>query len=425
MKSLSTSQTTRMLARAGRATACVGALWLTAACSDGGSNGVRSNSASNLHVLGALGEGQSSTTYLAPVESWTLGRLTFVANGTELGQVFNAVAVGNFIYAADFGEGAILQLTPDGNGGYLETARLLTTALTPQGFFRTVRPLGEDTLLLMTWPNTEGTVDWALIDIPAFTVRNSGSYVMQPVDNKYNPVEVGSPIVVGDKVYLGTMYWVEETGEFSTEMHTLVLDYPTFTNPLRFTTNRSIGSTGGWASQSMFADENGDIYQHNIRSKFWYNMGTAEQKPTVIARIKKGEMTYDEGYQFDVSAQFSETVSLIALTYAGNGVAYGAMLWEDQSTEWLEAYSQNRGFIAKIDLYNQTAIAMNFPNSPVLTTTGPLVKDGLFYMPLAPRGQQARVYVLDPQGGADSFEAGLELDGNNVEVRGLMETTGQ
>lgn len=405
----------------------LGAALLLPACStEEGSEPALTGASAGLHILARVGEGDAAASYLAPTTSWREGRVTLLGQGTELGRGFSsAISFGPHIYVQDFGERVLEQLRPDGRGGYEEITSLVLSALTETGRFRIMEIVDQSTLFLMTWPNPAGTVDYVFVDIPALSVRSRGSFSVEPVDGIYAPVEVGSPVIVGDKVYLGTMYWVESTQAFSTSLHTLVLDYPSMSNPVRFSSPASVGSTGGWAKQSMFQDEEGHIYQHNIRSKFWYNMGTAEDKPTLITRIRAGEMEYDESYSFDVSSQFSETVSLIALTYVGNGIAYGAMLWEDRSTDWGEAFSQNRGFIARIDLRARTAEAMSLPDSPVLQTGVPLVKDGLFYMPIAPVGQQARVFILDPARGVEGAEPGLMLDGNNLQVGSLLETTAQ
>ncbi|MEN0061316.1 MAG: DUF4374 domain-containing protein [Myxococcota bacterium] len=381
-------------------------------------------SSGDLHVLAQVGEGDATATYLAPTGDFASGSLTFLGNGTELGDVYEAVAVGGHIYAQDFSSTELVKLTPNGSGGYTRDSALLITSVTAGGYFRTLKVIDDATVLCMTWPDPAGNVDYAFVDLTDFSFADSGSFVMQPLeDEDYVPTELGSPVVVGDKVYVGTMYTYLDTYDFSPDLHTLVLDYPSFANPVRFSSDLSVGTTGGFVTQSMFEDESGYVYQHNIRSKFWYNMGTAEDQDTYVLRIAPGERAYDESYAFNISEQFDEEVSLIQLTYVGDGIAFGAMLWEDRATDWEEAYAQNRGFIAKFDLEAQTVTAMDLPDSPVLTTSGPLVENGTFYMPLAPRGEQARIYALDPTGGSDAFTEGLELDGNNIEIRGLYRTT--
>ncbi|HTU61074.1 MAG TPA: hypothetical protein VMF89_21620, partial [Polyangiales bacterium] len=197
----------------------------------------------SFHILAAVDE----ETYVAPAKNLSSGEVTLVGSGTELGAVYAGDSDGRHLYLEDFDANELQKWAYDGDR-YEKVDALVLTALSGQGSFRTVKVMDEDTLLLMTWPDSEGLVDWALIDIRGFNVESKGSFTMEPVDG-YNAVEVGSPVVRDGKVYLGAMYWVEESQEFPQKMYSIILDYPAFENLRVIESDVSLGATGGWNGQ--------------------------------------------------------------------------------------------------------------------------------------------------------------------------------
>jgi len=358
-----------------------------------------------------------SQEYTVTTQNIMSGKITIVGQGLETTSFGTAIAIGEYLYQLDNPTKTFVQYKVT-KSGMERISSISYTALTT-GFWRNVSSPEPGKILLMTWPDNTGKVDYAIISIPSFSVINNGSFTVEKV-NGYDAVEIGGPgVVANGQIYLGAMYSnVVDYSTFPDSLLTWKYDYPSFTNPELLVSTASLGATSHYQNHSMIKDENGDIYQQNIRSKHWYNMGTREDKPSVITRIKNGQ--YDNSYNFNISALFPETISLIGFHYVGNGIAYGRLHLESQASEWNDAAAGNKTAIVKIDLYNKTAVKMNLPLAPYIRAGKWLVANGKLYVPVSPVGQAAFVYEIDPTQGADGFKKGAEIDGNNVVFNALF-----
>lgn len=354
--------------------------------------------------------------YMTLTDDLLTGKISIIGQGIETQSFGSAIAAGGHIYMTNFGEGTIdqIQVTEE---GYEKVNSLSAASLSPAGFFRIVQKVSETELLLMNWPDDSASVPYAVIELPSFTVSTSGSFTVPRIGG-YDPVEIGG-IVKDDKIYLGTMFSKLGTWDvFPDSLITLVYDYPSFTNPDTLVSRASLGTVAGFTGVSAIVDEQGDIYQQNIRSKHWYNMGTREEMPSVVVRIRDG--AYDDSYSFNISDQFPGTVSLIGFQYVGNGIAYGKLLDEDATDEWGDAWANNFTSIVRLDLYNQTATKLDIPAGPFIAIDEGVVVDDKFYVPISPVGSTAHIYEITTSGSGLEFTVGAELDGNNVVANKIM-----
>lgn len=356
--------------------------------------------------------------YTLTTNDITTGKLTVVGKGIETASYGSAFSIGGYMYQQDFNTKTFNQYKATASG-LEKISSLSNTALTPQGGWRNISSPEAGKLLLMTWPDEKAVTDYAIVKIPEFTVEKKGSFTVAKFEG-FDAVEIGGPGVVADgKIYLGTMFSnVGTWDKFPDKLVTLRYDYPSFANPTVLTSTASLGDVAQYTDRSMVADEKGDIYQQNIRSKHWYNMGTAQDKPTVFTRIRNGQ--YDNSYVFNISEKFTERVSLIGFTYVGNGIAYGRMHYEDQAREWDDAASANKTAVVKIDLYNKTVTKLNLPLAPYIRAVNWTVQNGKLFIPVSPVGSPAFVYEVDPTKGADGFTKGAELDGSNVQFNSIF-----
>jgi len=361
--------------------------------------------------------------YFARVDSLTGGTISFGQAAEMPGAFGGALPVGEYLYTQLYSTGEIVQFRVT-QTGYERVASLVAGALTTQGSFRTLQRVEDNVLLLMTWPDAAGRVDWVRVSIPGFTVASRGSFNVAPIGDR-TAAEIGSPIVRGGKVYMGAMYWNEARQDFADSMYTIVMDYPSFSNPTRFATGASLGSTGGWNSPGQFSDEQGDIYQFNIRSKFWYNMGTAPNKPALVTRIRAGSMSYDPSFVLNVSTALGgEPISLIGLDYIGNGIAIGRALYENRAQEWEQAYAGNYSTLVRIDLRSRTVTPISIPDAPYIAVGAPLVRNGKYYVPSSPVGGEAYLYEIDAsQTGAGAVRRGARLSGTSLQALGVYANT--
>lgn len=387
-------------------------LMITACDSEDDNNPDPQISIPKYSVLASVGDQE----YLITTDDLTSGKISIVGQGLETNSFGSAVTKDGYMYLNNFNESTIDQYEVTENG-WSKTLSISIAPLSPSGFFRGMQITERNELLLMNWPDDNGECPYAIISLPGFTVVTSGSVNIPDVAG-FDPVEIGG-VVRDNKIYLGTMYSNIGTWDsFPDSLITWKFDYPTFQNPEMLVSTASLGTVAGFTGTSNIIDENGDIYQQNIRSKHWYNMGTREEMPTVFVRIRDGK--YDDSYSFNISDQFPGTVSLIGIQYAGNGIAYGKLLDEEATDEWEDAWANNFTSIVKIDLYNKTATKLNIPQGPFIAISEGVIDNGKLYLPISPVGEAAYIYEITVGGGADDFVKGAELDGNNVVANAIL-----
>lgn len=368
--------------------------------------------------------GDNFEEYLTTTDDLTSGTITIVGKGLETAAFGSVVNKDGYYYMTNWNEATIdqFQITET---GFDKVASLSGAALSTTGGFRLVQILSTNELFLQDWPDDNGLVNYAIVEIPSFTVKSNGTFTVPDVEG-FDPVELGGAIVVDNKAYFGTMYSnlpVDEndnTGwsRFPESLITWKFDYPSFENPTMIKSDASLGTVAGFSGTPNVLDENGDIYQQNIRSKHWYNMGTREEMPTVFVRIRNGE--YDPSYVFDVSAAFTTTISMVGFIYVGDGIAYAKIVDEDATDEWGVASSTNTVTITKIDLYNQTVTPLNIPECNGMFIENGVVENGKLYIPVSIAGGEANVYEITIGGGPDDFVKGAKLDGNNVQATNIF-----
>ncbi len=365
-------------------------------------------------VIAQVGEEE----YMTATDTLTSGKISIIGQGIETQTFGSAVGVGGYVYLVNGGDESTIDQYQVTEKGYEKIASIAVAPLSPVGRFRIIQKVSDSELLLFNWPDDNDVAPYAVVEIPSFTVKTNGTFTVPKVAG-FDPVEANG-IVKDDKIYLGTMYSNRGAWDsFPDSLITWVYDYPTFENGRMIVSTASLGTVAGFSGPSAILDEQGDIYQQNIRSKHWYNMGTREEMPSVFVRIRDGE--YDDSYVFNISDQFPSTVSLIGVQYVGNGIAYGKLLDEDATNEWDQAWSENYTSVVRIDLYNQTVTKLNIPPGPFIAIDGGVLLDDKLYWPISPVGGAAHVYEIDINGGADAFTVGAELDGNSVRAFRIMQ----
>ena len=144
-----------------------------------------------------------------------------------------------------------------------------------------------------------------------------------------------------------------------------------------------------------------------------------------IVKIKNGQ--YDNSFKFSVSGLLKRQAASNGWFYAGNGIGY--VPYEKVGDEQVQigvnpqgqpTYSAAWG-LARVDLNNNTIVNLNTPAGLWLTQyQNSVVRDGKFYIALAPVGVQGNIYIYDvnstrPNGtlgakvtaGADQYYIGI------------------
>lgn len=382
--------------------------------------------------------------YLAQTEDLTEGTLSFVDNGTQLDSDLAAKVLrkGDYLYSLNYGTGILTQLSPQDDGSYTTIkeidAGLAVGTTTPR------YKIADDNTLMVYNVTTEAvtndadeitdyvcTLRFAAIDIPALTISNLTEFVIPQSENAkiggstgigYHPMRVDSPVISGDKIYFGLMHLDIQSSPIppfrtpkQTGLETLVFDYPAISNGVIVESSEASGHTSGYRAPSMHADENGDVYQSN-----WFMSGNSfdlsNGDKTVISKLTNG--VYDASYEFNVSEALGLTsnVATVGWFYVGNGIGYMPIQLEDEGNY----YSEDSWSLARIDVYNKTAVKLNVTLSNLFEYESGIVDNGNFYMAISPADGDSYIYEFDVTStSADGFSAGLQMDGGSVSVEGI------
>lgn len=381
--------------------------------------------------------------YLAPTESLDEETLSFINNGTQLDadQAARIIGSGGYIYSLNYGTGLLSQLELNEAGSY-DVVKEINAGLSV-GTDTPRYKLADDSTIMVYNVVTDYvyndldevedvicTLRLATVSLPDLSIANLTEFIIPQSENAktgatigYHPMRVDAPVISGDKIYFGLMhldmYNPSTPPPFrepkQTGLETLVFDYPSITNGTITETNAASGHTNGYRAPSMHVDENGDVYQSN-----WFITGNSfdlsEGDNTVISKLTDG--IYDTSYTFDISEALGLTgnIGTVGWFYVGNGIGYMPIQLEDEGNY----YTDDSWSVAKIDVYNKTAVKLNVPLSNLLEYENGVVYNGSFYLALSPVDADSFVYKFDPSStSADGFETGLQLDGDNISVEGL------
>lgn len=191
----------------------------------------------------------------------------------------------------------------------------------------------------------------------------------------------------GNKLIIGT--WMRKTdpatGQNASSFTRLgsksvVVDYPSLTNPKVITSTVGFGDTSGYRSFNSFVATDGNIYQATQRDT---------QKGSYILKINQNN-EYDNSYVFSLDSALGVKGSYIdAWRYVGNGIAYAVYTFE--GTE--------QGYVARLDLNAKTAQKVEGIDYDADLDFGQyqgFVVDGNnFYIAVTPVGKDGNIYVID------------------------------
>jgi hypothetical protein len=256
------------------------------------------------------------------------------------------------------------------------------------------------------YQHTRGTATVLSLDMKNILISGYKQYEIaltaQEEAQGHHIFRLDAPILnkAGDKLIIGT--WMRKTNPATGENETgftrlgsksVVVDYPSLTNPQVITSTIGFGDTSGYRSFNGFVANDGNIYQATQRDT---------QNGSYILRIGQNNQ-YDNSYVFSLDSALGITGSYIdAWRYAGNGIAYAV---------YTHANANNQGFLARIDLNAKTAervegitydADLNFGQYQ-----GFVVDGNELYIAVTPVGKNGNIYVIDIPTGAVTTGAKL------------------
>ncbi|MCW3467057.1 DUF4374 domain-containing protein [Chitinophaga nivalis] len=353
--------------------------------------------------------------YVAAVPSLSSGALSFKGKGLEANGS-RYIWHKQYVYLMNLPEKKFIRYEMKSDGTLKQVDYLLTDGVVPN-YFQSINVIDDNNILVLGAldAGNNGVIGWARIAIPEFKVVAKGN-LQVPFDAANPDVEyfVGKGFVDNGKFIVGGYFYDNKKKTYVVDgVRALVYDYPAMNNMKVIQTNVTAGGIGYDYLSTVDKDEEGNHYFVVSAGKYWTGLGGRSG----VVRIKKGTADFDKDYFFDVTSQVGQQGCLMGMTYVSNGIAFGAVQFEDLMTSLRDRY-KNIAQVVKLDLKNKKATLMNTPLSPVGMVRSPLVFKEKYYTGIAPVGQEAAIYEFDPKGDANAFKKGISLDGGgSVQVQ--------
>lgn len=367
------------------------------------------------NVVFGVGSTGNSATFTQAFEDLSVGDISFKGQGFEVPSVRTARIYGSpsgkYLYNLSYGGGMIYKYEIKGASNYVQLEETNVQIAMGTAYPRwTV--LNENEALIHnisteriyegdTYSYTDATAVLQRVELADLSLAEKSEVKIPRTDDGLHIWRIDNPTIQGGKAYYGVAkesYDPNTDERVSTNDYkstTLVVDYPSLQNPTLLESELTRGSSYGYRSPVYHSDEKGDIYQ-------------ITSEPGKIIRIKNG--AYDNSYELDLAAALGiGNVGANGWFYVGNGIGY-VPFYDASAGEGNE--STTPWGVARVDLYNKTAVKMNLPDNLWLWyyQSGVLAKDGNFYMAIAPLGGSGHVYMMDPKSTSpDAFTKGASL----------------
>lgn len=367
----------------------------------------------DFHLAFASGSGSISGTYMQGVSDVNSGTISFENAGALLStgrtsRIFPSED-GKYVYSLTYTVGTVDKWEYKGGSNYTKLSTI--DASVPLGtatlrFYKLNEEVGslhyissqaqyDGTTYLGHQMNvTIGILNFETMQLnPGY---RSDIQLEMPGDLKeegYNITRIDCPVLSNGKLYFGAAAakFNPSTGRNDAidKTFTLVVDYPSLSNPTVIQTDLAVGSTNGYRTPTQQVNEQGEIYQ----------LINANDQ-TSIVKLVNGQ--YHSTYKYSLDELLGNPTSSNGFFYAGNGIAY--IPYEKRHLEQIQigvnpqgepSYSSAWG-IARMDLINHTVVDLNVPDGLWLTQwQTSVVKDGKFYIALSPVGAPGHIYSFD------------------------------
>ena len=325
------------------------------------------------HVVMGIGEGGDDGTLAQAHANLSSGTITFNGFGFEVPSTRTARVYasndGKFIYNLNYGGGTVAKYAATGGQNYSKVAETNV-----QYAIGTTHPrwtkVDDDYALLHNittehkYSDAAGTLynytaataylvsinlqqNMSMGAVERFEVPRS----QEDIDKNLNVWRIDAPVVHNGKAYYGLAKrkYNPATNTNSNVAYaatSIVVDYPSLTNPKVISSTVANGSTYGYRTPVAHVDEKGDIYQ-------------IAGSPSFILKINNGD--YDNSFVFSLSEKLGLGINVASngWFYVGNGIGYVPYF---DIAKGSGAAAAAWG-VARVDLYNGTAIKMNIPGA--------------------------------------------------------------
>jgi len=291
-----------------------------------------------------------------------------------------------------------------------ESPRWLKAA---EGVGVAVRATGNDVVFTGEKPNyvykeRSSKIDVISLDLNDPKITKTASYELkltpEEIEKGYYVSRIDVPVInkAGNKVFIGAAITMDKKSTFTIGTDgkptwsadrngqknwakTLVLDYPSLANPKVLTSNKTRGNTNGYRSTMQYVGTDGHIYQATSGE-------AAGDGGSKILRISSATDDYDNSFAFNLDQALGVKDSYIETwKYVGDGI--GFVVYN---------VAGKGGYIARVDLNNNTAKKYSIPNENELNFRQiqniTLEGDDVF-IAIAPIGKDGNIYVFNRKTG--------------------------
>ncbi|PRY96361.1 hypothetical protein BY457_1158 [Marinilabilia salmonicolor] len=399
---------------------------LVACSEDDNTETVEQPTGDRLYTIGyADGSGSPSATYTQSVTDLSDGTISYVGYGFEVpstrtARIF-ASSDGTILYGLDYGGGSVYKFEVNGGQDYTQISETNVQYAIGTAYPRWTK-VNDDYALLHNvtteriydetsgdYLKTVATAQLVSVNLDDLTFRSIQEFEI-PVNEEDEArgayvFRIDAPVVVGDRVYYGMAKRTynpdtdtQEQVDYNS-VETLVVDYPSLNNPrlISTTTGGAKGATNGYRTSVAYQDEQGDVYQIVTVPDNSYD--------THILKITDG--AYDEDYSFNLSELLGKNTISNGWFYVGNGIGYVPFAQSD-----LGGTSDAVWSVARVDLYNGTAVELDVPDNLWLQQyQNSILVDDKFCMALGPKGGEGHIYMFDVNSAEpDGFTVGTTLE---------------
>lgn len=372
----------------------------------------------------ADGSGNPSATFVQGTTDLAKGNVTFKDFGFEVpstrtARVFTS-SDGKIMYSLDYGGGSIYKFEVKGGQEYVKVDETNIEQAMGTAYPRWTRINDEVALLHSVateriydgngvYTHTETTARIMSVGLEGLSINKVSDFTMPISTEMQNTGDyvfrIDAPVVMGDKVYygIGKRNYDPDTDQnidaAYPNVETLVLDYPSLENPRIISTNvnGARGATNGYRTSVSYEDERGDVYQIITVPDNTFE--------THILKITNGE--YDDNYSLNLSSLVGENTISNGWFYVGNGIGYVPYANSDQGGTSDAVWS-----VARVDLYNNSAVKLNLPaNLWLQQYQNSVSANGEFKMAIAPKGGEGYIYSFDiSSSSADAITKGAKIE---------------
>lgn len=369
---------------------------------NGGDDG-GSGKTGDFHVAFAVGSDSRSATYVQGLTDLSTGTISFSGFGFELPSTrtarFYASSDGSHVYNLDYGGGTVYKYKYLSGQEYTQTHMTDVSVVMGTANPRWTKINDQYSLIHHVIPTNiysdeAGTIFekritktiLAAVDMSNMSIISNKEFEMPMPEGmtteNYFVSRIDAPVVIGGKAYYGVAYNKYNPSEDASvadyqNTMTLVVDFPSLENPRVISTELAKGATNGYRTPNAHVDENNNVFVISDNGK-----------QTTFLQIKDGNYT---SYKFDFSAAIGRQTSTQGWFYAGDGIGYVPYLKAD-----LGAKADPYWGVARVDLNAKTVVDLDVPaNLWLQQYQYSVVKDGKFYMALAPVGGTGHIYMFD------------------------------